>query len=285
MQQIPTSENGEAESIMNHIFCIAHKEIEYKLPENTTIIWTGSSKVQHEQPLTSYRLIDISEELDFYYPYLSGSAGTFAILELFLNKKINISLENDLITVMQYRKFLHPDCLGYPSLSYPGMRIINNTEISKPTPFQNINLSGLLICRPKAIGNIYHQYCQAHRAPDILRYTAVAIDLGVLTPNESISFLNSDIIIPGGSEFGTFPAHIFLKIISKIEDICINFIKNHQVSDFNPYQRRALAFCNERMSGYLLMKYLSEAGVHIENNMIGEMHCVLRNQQDYSGGE
>lgn len=269
---------------MNHIFCIAHKEITYKLPEDTTIIWTGNSPVQCDQQLKSYRLIDISYELEFYYPYLSGSVGSFAILELFLNKKLNISIDDDCITVMQYRKFLHPQALGEPSSTYTGMRIIRNTNGVKPDPFKDLEFPGLLISRPKPIGNIYRQYYHSHKAPDILKYTAAAIDLGVLTPEDSFNFLNFDIIIPGGAEFGTYPAYLFLKIMSKLEDICIHFIKHYQLTDLSPYHRRALAFCNERMGSYLLMKYLSEAGIHVEDSMVGEMHCALTNETDYWAG-
>lgn len=266
---------------MNHIFCVAHKEITYQLPENTTIIWTGSGPVQCDQPLKSYRLLDISHELEFYYPYLSGSAGSFAILELFLNKKLDISIDDDCITVLQYRKFLHPRALGEPSSTYAGMRIIRSTDNIKPAPFKDVELPALLISRPKPIGNIYRQYYHSHKAPDILKYTATAIELGVLTPEDSFNFLNFDIIIPGGAEFGTYPAYLFLKIMSKLEDICIQFIKNYQLTDLGLYQRRALAFCNERMGSYLLMKYLSEAGIDVEEKMIGEVHCVTANQQDY----
>jgi hypothetical protein len=266
---------------MNHIFCIAHKEITYKLPENTTIIWTGHNQVDCDQDLKQYRLLDASHEIEFFYPFLSGSAGTFAILELFLNKKLDISVHEDSITIFQYRKFLHPNCLGEPSSNYPGMKVIKNTSNTKPDPFDGVSLPDILISRPVNIGNLYWQYCNVHRPADLLKYTAIALDLGILSPKDSFNFLNCDVLIPGGAEFGTLPAFIFLKVMSKLEDICINFIKTNHPADLSQYQRRALSFCNERMGSYLLMKYLSEENIYIEDNMVGNIHCVTTDQQDY----
>lgn len=139
-----------------------------------------------------------------------------------------------------------------------------------------------LMPMPIVVGSIYKQYCASHRGADLLRYSALAVELDIIKQSEVLDFFNSDLMIPGGVEFGIYPVAIFVNIVSKLEEICLQFSRGNQPAALDRYQRRALAFCNERMGSYLLLKSLEQiCGANIPKEWFGHMHTISDNLTYY----
>jgi hypothetical protein len=132
-----------------------------------------------------------------------------------------------------------------------------------------------LISTPAGVGGILAQYNQWHSAPDLLRYIAIALEFEIINKDDLLEFFSSALIIPGGIEFGIFPIPIYLDIITKLRRICFEFLKIHKPASSDPYQKRALSFCNERLGGYLLLKQLKSCYPgEIFDRFFGYMHCL-----------
>lgn len=261
-------------------YCISHKPLLFKSNANLNHVLLGDELLNNRESFQpSHSVIHISNighDLDFLHPMLGGSAGTFAIARM-LRSSHDQWDETTSVAINQYRKFMAADVLGTPSKNYPGMVMIPlNTAISLDiTEIQILSTAPFLLPKPIVIGNTYTQYCTSHHGQDLLRFIATAIDLKIINHKQAIDILNSEIMIPGGSEFGIYPVAIFLDIVEKLEAICLEFTKTNRPSSLDRYQRRALAFCNERFGSYLLLLALNEiCGPHIPPEWFGYMHTI-----------
>lgn len=268
-----------------HTFCITHKPLELPLPDDIPVVWLGSAPIQTNGKHLVYPVGEISEEFDVWHTFLGGSSGTFAI-----NKMIRENLiewqPNDRISIMQYRKFMAKTPMGIMSKNYPGLYLTTPSELKKFDfhALQKRISTPYLLPQPLKIENLYLQYASCHCIPDLLRYTALAVDLNIINSNESFEFLNSTHLIPGGVEFGIYPIEVFMDIIEKLKTISIKFLKTHSLTSSNPYQRRGLSFCNERLGSYFLLKELNkEYKNNIPNEFLGFMHTVTEGDT-YAGG-
>ena len=141
-----------------------------------------------------------------------------------------------------------------------------------------------LLAQPFRVGNLYQQFASAHKIPDLLRYVAIAVELGVMTAEESSIFFADDILIPCGVECGIFPTDVFLTIIEKLERVCLTFLRSHMPSSFDSYYRRALDFCNERLGSFLLKKVLFSSMQKVPAQYFGYMHTIGDPQKYVPGG-
>jgi hypothetical protein len=99
------------------------------------------------------------------------------------------------------------------------------------------------------------EYARDHHVQDLLRFAAAAVDEGVLGEREVLDFLAEDVLIPGGIEFGVYPAPFWLAGIEAIETVVRTCIARHPVVR-EGYQKRSWSFCAERLGSYLLLKRL-----------------------------
>ncbi len=279
------STKKEARASAIKTFCIAHKALDFPVPEDMTIIWLGTASVQtHGQHLV-HHVADISEEFDAMHNFLGGSAGSFAIEKIISENLIKWS-SDDRVSIFQYRKFMACQPIGTPSENYPGMYMLNTVDALK-IDLRNLHdvvKTPYLLPQPLNVGNLYIQYSISHSSPDLLRYIAIAIELKVINWRESQDFLNSTHIIPGGVEFGIYPIIIFLKIISFLRKISMKFLANHNPTILNSFQRRALSFCNERLGSYLLLRELNqEYNGNIPIEFFGYIHTVTEGNVYCSG--
>ncbi|MBY0455571.1 MAG: hypothetical protein K2Q11_11925 [Burkholderiaceae bacterium] len=265
---------------MINTFCIAHKNIQIPIFDGLNIIWLGGGGLSENSAKNIY-ISDVSDHLCSWHNFLGGSSGSFAIAEIF--DKSNNWDSSDKISVIQYRKFISPVKLGKPSLVYPGMQVIDRLSASSLNleEMQNSSAGNFLLSQPVNIGGIFSNYSSCHFPSDLLRYMAIAIDVGVLSNQSAVEFISFPILIPGGVEFGVYPISVFLEIINKLRLVCDEFLKFHRPVSINENQRRALAFCNERLGSYLLFKHIHHFydGV-LPGNIFGYMHTISEN--DYS---
>lgn len=269
---------------MNKIFCIAHKEQSIKLDPSASIVWLGSEK----SPDAGHHILDVNKtypDLMAWHPFLTGAAGAFAIRRFLVDQEIEYS-DFDLITITQYRKFISRKEFGIETSSYPTMLFISEeNKIPEYNNWYSDPVNYFLVAKPRNIGNTFMQYAYNHQAADFLRYLAVAVELEVITAEECFSLMSNQLIIPGGIELGTFPINIFLSIIEQLEAVCLHFLEKHRPVKLDSYHRRALAFCNERLSSYLLQKVLHEIfDGSIPSEVTGFMHTVEIGAKEYRAG-
>jgi predicted O-linked N-acetylglucosamine transferase (SPINDLY family) len=268
-------------------FCIAHKALELPVPENIPVVWLGSAPVQTNGKHVVYHAADLSEDLDAWHNFLGGSSGTFLIEKILCDHVIEWTAQ-DRISIFQYRKFLAKTPMGILSKNYPGMYLIepSQTDVIDLNVLYNDIETPYLIPQLLNLGNIYSQYSACHKISDLLRYTALAIDLKIITESESFDFLNSSYLIPGGIEFGVYPITVFMRIIKNIRSISMKFLENNIPTSKNSFQRRALSFCNERLGSYLLLEELNkEYNNNIPNEIFGYIHTVTEGGIYYGGAK
>lgn len=261
-------------------FCVSHVPILFKNNPQLKHIILGDSinknspSVHASDDITV--LLEKYPDLDFLHPLLGGSAGTFAISRILRDLHENWD-EYTSISIGQYRKFISKTIHGIPAKNYPGMFLMSASDAKDfdVLDMQSSITTPFLLASPIQVGNLLQQYAACHRVEDLLRYSAIAIELGVIDHTEVSDFFNASSIIPGGIEFGIFPASIFVEITSKLESICINFTQRHQPAAMDRHQRRALSFCNERMGSYLLVKILNSISPSsIPADWLGHMHTI-----------
>ncbi|MBP8285360.1 MAG: hypothetical protein KAX57_00820 [Rhodoferax sp.] len=268
-------------------YCISHKPLMFRNNSQLRHILLGDELLpKKEQFLPSesiHHISEIAQDLDYLHCMLAGSSGTFAIARLLRGTHDEWD-ETTSVVINQYRKFMAKDTLGMKSINYPGMVMVPVDKAIDIDVFEiqaNIK-TPFLLPSPIVVGNTYNQYCTAHRGQDFLRYIAIAIDLGIIDHKQAGQIFNSEMMIPGGVEFGIYPVAIFLDVVEKLEKICLEFAKNNLPSSLDRYQRRALAFCNERMGSYLLLLTLNQiCGAEISPEWFGYMHTVSDNLTYY----
>lgn len=269
---------------MLHAFCFAHLPTKLLLPSGTYFVCMGGKS----PPSAHGHVLNVEEifpELAVWHNFLGGSVGTIAVCRL-LKSQPNAYLPSDKIVLMQYRKFISRIPLGKLSNNYPGMYLVAEDEA------HSINLNDVfekyttdfLFSHPIMMSSYIQHYSNSHSLVDYLRYFAIAVEMGVLSPDECLESFNAQTLIPGGIEFGVFPVPVFLELVGKIDAVCSEFLKTHRPQFLDTYNRRALAFCNERLGSFMLIKHLRSAYPSgVPDEFTGYMHTVM-NGNSYIGG-
>lgn len=266
-------------------FCVAHKALEFPLPDDVPVIWLGSVPVQTHGKHAVYRAAEISEEFDAWHAFLGGSSGSFIIEKILRDGLIEWS-PDDRISIIQYRKFMAVTPIGVNAKNYPGMYLVSPSESSQLDlhAIQDAVVTPYLLPQLFELESLYQQYGAAHHISDLLRYVAVAVDLDIISWTESFEFINLMYHIPGGIEFGIYPIGFFMDTISSLRAVSMRFLHAHKPTSMTPYQRRAVSFCNERLGSYLLQKELVKIyGDEIPNELFGYMHTI-EDRDIYIGG-
>lgn len=261
---------------MHHLFCITHlPQIAIDLEPTAIVVWLGPSG---KAPNIGHQVLDVHEidpDLMAWHPFLTGAAGAFAIRR-FLAGQQKTFADDDLITLTQYRKFISPQAFGHVAVNYPTMRVIDD-HASVPCYEDWFVKPKNLFCIPNLInvGNTFLQYAHAHHASDLLRYLAVAVELEAISYYQCHELINNPVMIPGGIELGTFPVSTYLSVVQWLEAVCLRFLELHRPTRLDAYQRRALAFCNERLGSFMLQKVLHGFFNNtIPSDILGHMHTV-----------
>ncbi len=265
-----------------HRFCITHSEP--LIPRS----WYDDCIA-----LGSYQPDSISHisQLDRFWhearPIAFGAAGTH-VLPIAIERFAD---DADLIEISQHRKriFLSPEGVISPVL---GGRELGVEECRKRPELSSVirppSESGFLVAQPLSCpGSILGQYAACHYSRDILDYTSVAIELGVLDNRSAAEFLTAEQLIPGGVEFGIFPKVWLIRALSGIERVGRDFLRRYgnRLKGYDKFQVRALAFLSERLGSYLLMRHLSEEySNNIPANVFGYLTCVVEDGSHYIGG-
>ena len=235
-----------------HYFCICHVEHMFVPPPETQFIYTGNFRRDRDG-----HLLTSKTGLDENYRYLAGTAGTFLIAERLIE-----SGAAGYVVPFQYRKFVAMEPLGTLSPSYHGMVLVDGSVERRPDFSEAMRAVRNEYCfaQPVVIGEIVRQYAAGHLIEDFLRFSALAVEIGVLPRSEVADFFTYPLLIPGGIEFGRFPVPVYLEIVGQMRRVCDEFMARHRAAALDhPYQGRAISFCCERLSSWLLIRHLENA--------------------------
>lgn len=255
------------------VYIICHETLpNYPVPDDAHIIWLNTKPPADHNGYSIFNGYDYIENAEALHKTLTGALGPIII-----RKIVEEMGSSGIVSIWQYRKFVTATKYGSPSPDYPNMYMLDETMASAlRVSDKDRGDENFLLCPPVNIGNLYRHYSSVHNIADLLRYVAIAIELGVLTADESYSFLTMGHLISGGIELGTFPAHWWSPTCQKVGQVSIAFAERHQPFHAeDPYQKRAIAFCQERLGSYLLIKeLLARFNGNIPTTLFGTMHTV-----------
>lgn len=234
--------------------CMTHIPLWFDFPSFVTPLYMGDS--QNEG---SVNLRDHAPEWVPHHPILGSLAGLFALKNYVLLHHPTAKQ----IGVCQYRKFISRSEIGVSAANYQVMNVVSRQEVSTlplaelmlPTPGADFLLGKPCTfgTPPKRMGYL-EQYNSVHPIEDLLRFTALAVELGVLTRTEVMSFLNQTTFLPGGIELGVYPAAFWVESVNAIEKVIRACVVRHPKKRPG-YQARAWAFCAERLGSYMLLRH------------------------------
>jgi len=242
-------------------------------------------------------------------PVAFSSAGCFAIPKI-----VQTSSKSPVIGLCSYRKILLPKAYGpddpHSFLVEIKHDCVTNLSLSDTLPADSEQ--ELFVTRPITFPNgIIDQYARAHILQDLLNFTALSVDLGVLTPEQAKDFLLCPLFIPGGCDFGFYPKDWLVDRQSQLELIGSAFIWQYRerLLGYDKFQVRALSFLTERLGSYFVLTELmkryqwnpifhltSEFGSGAQLNsglehmgpippeIFGRMHVFVESYDSYTGG-
>jgi hypothetical protein len=234
--------------------CMTHVSLPVRFPAYVEPIYLGQVQAPGLRNLR-----DLAPRWDRYHSLIGGSAGTFALRNYILSHNTEVMQ----IGICQYRKFMTRYRIGTSATNYQVMDVIARNGI-RDDILADCMLPGnseFLIVKPGQFalngvnyGYLY-QYKDVHHVQDLLRFTAMAVELGILDKNEVIPFLDEKVFMAGGVELGIFPAAFWLSTVCAIEAVTWECVQ-HYDSRREGAQTRLWAYCIERLGSYLLLKQL-----------------------------
>ena len=240
--------------------CLTHVPLWVSYPPFVEPIYMG--KAQEKGKLN---LRDLAPEWEPYHSTLGGVVGNFALKNYIELNHPNAST----VGICQYRKFVsHTRISEIEAPSYRTMDLVDKDILQKGF-LKNIILpknEDFLISRPLLFSSFWNkkknyleQYNRAHNIKDLLRFTSIAAELGIIDKFETKLFLREVIFIPGGIELGVFPTKFWIHSITAMENVLRECIRNNPETN-TYFQARALSFCCERLGSYMLLKHFNASG-------------------------
>lgn len=104
--------------------------------------------------------------------------------------------------------------------------------------------------------SVVQQYAHSHLARDLLRFMAVAAEVGALTDTEAAAFLSRPGFIPASS-VAVVPTPWAVRTLTVLEEVAETFEKQ-EYTPREGYQQRVIGFCLERLSAFFMERLLRE---------------------------
>ena len=266
--------------------CLTHVPLQVEYPGYVTPLYMGEA-----QGAGKLNLRDLAPEWEPYHPVLGSTAGAFAM------KNYLLTLPGDIthVGICQYRKFLSHKRIGVPADNYQVMDVVSAAQL-EDVDLEQLMLpqtSDYLVGKPGQFtlngenhGYLY-QYKDVHFVEDFLRFTAIAVELGVLSKQEVCPFFDEKIFFPGGIELGVMPAEFWIRHISAIESVVRACVERYATTRPGA-QARIWAFCGERLGSYFLLRQLRAqalAGADWLSTHTGQLNLLVEpGEQSYVPG-
>ncbi|MDH4393014.1 MAG: hypothetical protein QE285_16530 [Aquabacterium sp.] len=234
--------------------CLTHVPLWVDVPSYVTPIYLGQAQGPGRQNLR-----DLAPEWEAHHPVLGSMAGVFALRNLLLQQHPDTTQ----VGICQYRKFVSRKCLGEAAETYKVMDVVHRDQLHADwlADAMRPDCDSFLLAQPGqfSVGDqVYdylYQYKEVHHVEDFLRFTAVAVELGVLHKNEVGPFFNEKIWFTGGVELGFFPTAFWLDSVGAVEAVIRACLQMHPATREGA-QARAWSFCAERLGSFLLLRHL-----------------------------
>jgi hypothetical protein len=233
--------------------CLTHIPLWLEFPSYVTPIYSGDA-----QKPGQFNLRDLAPEWNRFHPVLGGSAGAFALKNYVLKHRPDATQ----IGICQYRKLITRERIGVPAKNYEVMDVVTKAAASQlaladamlpETPFL-IGRLGQFAMNGVNYDYLY-QYKDVHHVEDLLRFTAEAVELGVISKQDVHPFFAEKLFFPGGVELGFFPADFWIQTMMGLETVVRACVYRYPTRR-EGLQGRLWSFCMERLGSYLLLKYL-----------------------------
>lgn len=233
--------------------CLTHVPLEVDYPDYVTPIFMGAAQGEARANLR-----DLAPDWEPYHPVLGSIAGAFALKNLLLQRP-GVSH----VGICQYRKFLTRERIGMQADNYQVMDVLSAEQFDRQVIAAQMlpHVSDFLVGKPGqfTLNGVNHgylyQYKDVHHVEDFLRFTAAAVELGVLSRQDVIPLFDEKIFFPGGIELGVFPVDFWVRHISAIEAVVRRCVQLHPTQRQDT-QARVWAFCAERLGSYYLLRHL-----------------------------
>src|ERR1700677_608350 len=265
---------------MIHRFCISHKKP--LLPESWYDDCISLGDFQSDSVFHVRQLDRFWHEAR---PIAYGAAGTY-VLPIAIER---LSSPAELIEISTYRKRTLPSPEGIQTKIHMRELSLGNfgkeAELSVFMPRADLEF---LVAQPLYFENsVIGQYSLYHHRRDILDYTSLAIEMGVLDSNSASEFLAAKHFIPGGIELGIYPKSWLIQAWSRIELVSRQFIYRYsnRLKKYDIYQIRAIGFLSERLGSFLLIRHLMDKySNNIPADIFGYMTIIVEGNSSYSEG-
>ena len=168
------------------------------------------------------------------------------------------------ITICQHRRFVLHAPLGEVAINLPSSWTIDaDTAANLDTKLLAPKAGDFLIAAPMAIsGSVLDQFHLHHPLRDMLRFYADLMDSQLISAADVHNILTMQLLIPAPS-CGTLTIEAFLEIYTLLEQcVAIWHASGYQARE--GYQARITGFLLERLHSYLLICYLTRAGLVLD---------------------
>ena len=232
--------------------CMTHVPLWVRFPSYVTTLYLG-----HAQGPGKLNARELAPEWDPYWPVLGAEVGTFGLRNYLLKDRPDATH----VGICQYRKFVSRRRVGVSAQNYQVMDVVSkaNTVTLPLDDLMSAEKMPLMIGRPANLdgsgkADYLSQYAGSHLVEDFLRFTAEAVELGVLPRNAVHSFFSEKIFFPGGIELGVFPVDFWIPAVTAMEKVARACVERFAAREAP--QNRAWAFCIERLGSWMLLEYL-----------------------------
>lgn len=263
--------------------CITHVPPWVEMPAFVSLIRLGAAQ---DTVAGGHTLRELAPEWEPHHPVVGGTVGAFALKALLLRSAERPAQ----VGVCQYRKFVSRERVARQrARGYKVMEALPRGDVDADRLARWLQPGGapFVICPPFRMareGGYLGQYGSHHFAEDLLRFTAEAVELGVLGGREAADFLAESVFIPGGVELGVYPTDFWLPAITAVEDVVRACVRRHPTSREGT-QARVWAYCAERLGSWLLVRHFRGADrrpdppwwspTHWRRRVAGHMNLIL----------
>jgi len=265
-----------------HRFCIAHTKP--LIPETW---YDDCLSLGNYQPDSVSHVSQLDQFWHEARPIAYGSAGTY-VLPIAIEKFADAA---DLIEISYHRKRILLSPEGRPG-RYHRSRELGVEECREKAELSSVitppNDSGFLLSQPEYLPEmLIGLYASTHHFQDLLDYTSLAVEMGVLDDKSAKEFFTAKLVIGGGTEFGIFPKSWLIPTLTKLEQLGRQFLNlyGNRIKGYDQYQVRAIGFLSECLGSFLLIRHLMEKFSNkIPADIFGYMACIVEGGKPFGLG-